>query len=152
MLFDHPDFDDHREVRFVADSTTGLRAILAVHRTRGGRPGVGGIRFRPYGSDEEALTDALRLSRSMTYKAVLAGLPVGGAKGERNPSRNASMNSSVVRSKWGWGAQGPQGLPTDDCRCRSDWKYSQSPSGFQTGVELNVRSVVNSSLVWSIGL
>lgn len=78
-VFDHIEFDDHLRVTFVADPDTGLRAINAVHRLVGGRSG-GGIRFRPYADDAEALTDVLRLSRAMTYKMVLAGLPVGGAK------------------------------------------------------------------------
>jgi leucine dehydrogenase len=79
MLFDHPDYDDHEQVTFVDDAETGLRAINAIHRGRGMTAG-GGVRFRPYGSDTEALTDVLRLSKAMTYKMVLAGLPMGGAK------------------------------------------------------------------------
>lgn len=79
MLFDHPEFDGHGQVQFIADSASGLRAILAVHRVREGRS-VGGVRMRAYGSDVEALTDALRLSKAMTVKAALADLPFGGAK------------------------------------------------------------------------
>jgi leucine dehydrogenase len=78
-LFDHPEFADHERVIHVADRDTGLRAIIAIHdRTLG--PSVGGCRVYPYASDAEALTDVLRLSRGMTYKTALAGLPFGGAK------------------------------------------------------------------------
>lgn len=77
--FAHSEFDAHLRVSFVADADTGLRAIHAIHRTVEGRA-AGGIRFRPYASDDAALTDVLRLSRAMTYKMALAGLPVGGAK------------------------------------------------------------------------
>lgn len=79
MVFDHVEFDDHEQVMFVNDGHVGLRAIVAIHRSRGTTAG-GGVRFRPYNNDDEAVTDVLRLSRAMTYKMVLARLPVGGAK------------------------------------------------------------------------
>ena len=77
MIFDHPEYDRHAQITFVNDETTGLAAINAIHRDRGTTSG-GGVRFRPYRSDAEALTDVLRLSKAMTYKMVLAGLPMGG--------------------------------------------------------------------------
>ena len=78
-VFSHPEFDAHEQVSFRDDSVSGLRAIIAVHNTRLGRA-LGGCRMWPYASDAEALTDVLRLSRGMTYKAALAGLPQGGGK------------------------------------------------------------------------
>lgn len=57
----------------------GVKSIIAVHNTRLG-PALGGLRFYPYHSDEEALTDVLRLSEGMTYKSALASLPLGGGK------------------------------------------------------------------------
>jgi len=79
MAFDHPDFDGHERVCHVHDAASGLSAIIAIHRALGGRA-VGGVRFRPYPDARAALTDVLRLSRAMTYKAVLADLPMGGGK------------------------------------------------------------------------
>lgn len=78
-VFSHPEFDAHELVAFHHDSKTGLRAIIAVHNTQLGK-GLGGCRMWPYKSDAEALTDVLRLSRGMTYKAALAGLNQGGGK------------------------------------------------------------------------
>jgi leucine dehydrogenase len=78
-LFSHTHYDGHERVLHWADRASGLRAIVAIHRVRNGRA-VGGCRARDYASDEEALTDVLRLSRGMTYKTALAGLPYGGAK------------------------------------------------------------------------
>jgi leucine dehydrogenase len=78
-MFHHPDFDDHEQVVFARDVTSGLRAIVAVHSTLCG-PAFGGCRIWPYRSDDEALTDALRLSRGMTYKATICALPYGGGK------------------------------------------------------------------------
>jgi leucine dehydrogenase len=69
----------HEEVVMCSDPSVGYRGILAVHSTRLG-PALGGTRFWQYASDEEAITDALRLSRGMTYKNAVAGLPLGGGK------------------------------------------------------------------------
>ena len=74
-----PDFDEHEEIHFVTDEKSGLKAIIAVHSTHLG-PAAGGVRFWHYAEDSEALTDALRLSRGMSYKNAMAGLPLGGGK------------------------------------------------------------------------
>jgi valine dehydrogenase (NAD+) len=71
--------DDHEQVLFGNDPETGLRCIIAIHSTALG-PALGGTRFYPYASEEEALVDVLRLSRAMTYKAACAGLDLGGGK------------------------------------------------------------------------
>jgi leucine dehydrogenase len=77
-VFDHLD-GEYEEVVFFHDPPTGLRAIVAIHSTTLG-PALGGTRFYPFESEDEALTDVLRLSRGMTYKAAAAGLDLGGGK------------------------------------------------------------------------
>jgi leucine dehydrogenase len=79
MLFDLPDFDNHERVLFGKDAATGLSCIIAVHSTTLG-PACGGCRMWAYANDAEALRDALRLSRGMSYKNAMAGLPLGGGK------------------------------------------------------------------------
>ena len=79
MVFSHPEFDDHQLVEFITDEAAGLRAIIAIHSTVLG-PAGGGIRFHPYPTAAEALTDALRLSRAMTAKMAIGMVPMGGAK------------------------------------------------------------------------
>ena len=74
-----PDFDAHEEIHFVTDEKSGLKAIIAVHSTHLG-PAGGGARFWHYPQDGDAITDALRLSRGMSYKNAMAGLPLGGGK------------------------------------------------------------------------
>lgn len=74
-----PDFDEHEAIHFFTDNQCGLKAIIAVHSTHLG-PAAGGARFWHYAKDEEALVDALRLSRGMSYKNAMAGLPLGGGK------------------------------------------------------------------------
>jgi len=78
-VFSHREFDNHQQVAFFKDKKTGLKAIIAVHNTNLG-PALGGCRMWPYATDEEALTDVLRLSRGMTYKSALANLKLGGGK------------------------------------------------------------------------
>ncbi|WP_437324150.1 Leu/Phe/Val dehydrogenase [Sorangium sp. So ce381] len=69
----------HEQVLLCADEPAGYRAIIAIHSTALG-PALGGTRLLGYASDEDALVDALRLSRGMTYKNALAGMDVGGGK------------------------------------------------------------------------
>jgi leucine dehydrogenase len=78
-VFDHPEFDAHEQVVFCNDKKSGLQAIIAIHNMNRG-PALGGCRRWAYATGEEALTDVLRLSRGMTYKAALAELPFGGGK------------------------------------------------------------------------
>jgi leucine dehydrogenase len=78
-VWDQPDFDDHEMVQIVTDRASGLRAIVALHSTHLG-PGAGGTRFWHYADSSSAVRDALRLSRGMSYKNAMAGLPVGGGK------------------------------------------------------------------------
>ena len=69
----------HQKVVFCSDPDTGLKAIIAIHDTTLG-PALGGTRMFPYKSEAEAFNDVLRLSRSMTYKAAITGLNLGGGK------------------------------------------------------------------------
>jgi leucine dehydrogenase len=78
-VWDYPDFDDHEGVHLFRDHASGLTAIIAVHSTALG-PAVGGTRFWRYADKGDAVTDALRLSRGMSYKNAMAGLPAGGGK------------------------------------------------------------------------
>lgn len=75
-----PDFDDHEGVHLFSDPGSGLRAVIAVHSTKLG-PAAGGVRFWRYANETDAITDALRLSRGMSFKNAMAGLELGGGKG-----------------------------------------------------------------------
>ena len=91
------------------DDETGLRAIIAVHNTNLG-PALGGVRMWPYTSDSEAVRDVLRLSRGMTYKSALAGLPFGGGMsvkagiveiGRINDAAGGLLSSSTTVADFG---------------------------------------------------
>ncbi len=91
---DIPDFEEVIEVK---DPSCGLHAFIAVHDTTFG-PALGGTRFLPYDTREEALEDVLRLARGMTYKSTLAHLKVGGGKSTviydpKNPKSKELLHS-----------------------------------------------------------
>ncbi|MCP9223591.1 amino acid dehydrogenase [Erythrobacter sp. LQ02-29] len=97
-----PDYDDHELVELVRDPHSGLTAIIAVHSTHLG-PGAGGTRFWHYAEPKDAMRDALRLSRGMSYKNAMAGLPMGGGKaviladedGTKTPDLLAAFGDAV---------------------------------------------------------
>ena len=78
-LWDLTDFDHHESVHLFDDAKTGLQAIIAIHSTHKG-PAAGGTRFWHYADKGAAITDSLRLSRGMSFKNAMAGLPAGGGK------------------------------------------------------------------------
>ncbi|HEY9427163.1 MAG TPA: Glu/Leu/Phe/Val dehydrogenase [Gemmatimonadaceae bacterium] len=78
-IFDRIAEMGHEQLVISSDPSAGYRGIVAIHSTTLG-PALGGTRFWSYASDEEAIIDALRLSRGMTYKNAVAGLNLGGGK------------------------------------------------------------------------
>ena len=78
-VFGQLSFDNHEQIVFCNDKDTGLKAIIGIHNTVLG-PALGGTRMWQYNNEWEALNDALRLSRGMTFKSAVAGLNLGGGK------------------------------------------------------------------------
>ncbi len=78
-VFHSSDFDHHEQVTYFCNEKSGLKLIVAIHNTHRG-PALGGCRIWCYLNEEEAIRDALRLAKGMTYKAAMANLPVGGGK------------------------------------------------------------------------
>ena len=103
-LWDLPDYDDHEVVHFVRDHASGLSAIIALHSTHLG-PAAGGTRFWHYADKTNAVKDVLRLSRGMSYKNAMAGLPMGGGKAviladedrTKTPAMLAAFGDAVER-------------------------------------------------------
>ena len=93
-IINHNTGTDHERVLSCRDEANGYHGIIAIHSTRLG-PALGGARFWNYASQEDALFDVLRLSRGMTYKNALAGLPFGGGKsiiiGDNRTTRRAEL-------------------------------------------------------------
>src|SRR5262252_10492408 len=99
-VFDLREFDGHELVLFGHDEPTGLRAVIAIHSTVLG-PAAGGCRMRPYATTAEAVADVLRLSRGMSYKNAMAGLPFGGGKaviiGDSRKAKTAELFEAFGR-------------------------------------------------------
>jgi len=89
--------DEYEQVVFSHEGTSGLRAIIAIHSTRLG-PALGGTRFYPYGNEDEAIEDVLRLARGMTYKAAAAGLDLGGGKAVIIGNPAVDKSEALLRS------------------------------------------------------
>jgi leucine dehydrogenase len=92
-----PDFDDHEAIQFITNDEYGLRAIIAIHSTHLG-PAAGGARFWHYAKNEDALVDALRLSRGMSYKNAMAGLPLGGGKSVILANQDRSKSPDLLHA------------------------------------------------------
>lgn len=99
-IFDYMQKYDYEQLVFCQDEASGLKAIIAIHDTTLG-PALGGCRMWTYASDEDAIEDALRLARGMTYKAAAAGLNLGGGKtviiGNPRTEKNEAMFRALGR-------------------------------------------------------
>jgi leucine dehydrogenase len=111
----------HEEVVLVRERRSGLVAVIAIHDSRLG-PAVGGTRMRPYPSLDDAVADALRLSRAMTYKTALAELPYGGGKAvivgdparDKSRERLRAYGAAVERLGGRFFTAGDMGIGPDD--------------------------------------
>lgn len=88
---------EHEQVVYGYDRASGLKAIIALHNTALG-PGFGGTRIMKYASDQDALTDVLRLSRAMTYKNSAAGIDFGGGKAVIVADARKEKNEDLLRA------------------------------------------------------
>ncbi len=98
---DFSEFDDHRFVAYLQDEASGLEGFIVIHRSNPSIPSFGATRLWQYGSLNEALQDALRLSRLMSYKSAMAGLDCGGAKGviiDKVGNRDEKKRKELFRS------------------------------------------------------
>ncbi|MCR2806608.1 Leu/Phe/Val dehydrogenase [Paenibacillus soyae] len=87
--------EHYEQLIFLQDRAIGFKAVIAVHHTKLG-PALGGCRMMHYASEEEAVQDALRLARGMTYKSALAGIPYGGGKAVMLEQPGAAVHREVL--------------------------------------------------------
>ena len=95
-IFDEVAGMGHEQIVFCYDKPTGLKAIIGIHNTVLG-PALGGTRMWNYESQQEALTDVLRLSRGMTFKAAISGLNLGGGKAVIIGDAGSMKNEAMLR-------------------------------------------------------
>ncbi|HMP62722.1 MAG TPA: Glu/Leu/Phe/Val dehydrogenase dimerization domain-containing protein, partial [Phenylobacterium sp.] len=136
-LFDSPDFEGHEAVHAFSDAATGLKCIIAVHSTARG-PAAGGCRMWPFASAEDALQDALRLSRAMSYKNAMADLDLGGGKaviiGDSRTQKTPALFEAFGRAVEAvvgayWAAEEGGVSPADLMHVRRQTRYVAGPEG-----------------------
>ncbi len=152
-IFGQMDRREHEEVVFCHDQTVGLRAIIAIHDTTLG-PALGGCRMWPYGSEEEALKDVLRLSRGMTYKAAAAGLNLGGGKaviiGDPKTMKSEAFFRSFGRFVDGLG--GRYITAEDVGTSVSDMEWVRVETNYVTGIDEVIGGSGDPSPVTALGV
>ncbi len=125
----------HEQVMFCTDPNTGLNAIIAIHNTTLG-PSLGGTRLWNYNNHDEAITDALRLSRGMTYKSAISGLNLGGGKAVLIGDASKLKNEAYWR-RYGRFVNnlGGKYITAEDVNTSSkDMEYISMETKFVTGV------------------
>jgi leucine dehydrogenase len=129
-VFASPAFDDHEQVVFFFDRGSDLKAIVALHDTTLG-PAIGGCRMWPYASEAEALTDVLRLSKGMTYKAAMTSLPFGGGKtviiGNPRTGRSEALFRALGRAIDSLGGRYYTGEDVGTSPTDMDWASAETP-------------------------
>ncbi len=127
--------NNHEQVVFCNDNETGLKAIVAIHNTVLG-PSLGGTRMWPYKNEMEALTDALRLSRGMSYKSSLAGLNLGGGKAVIIGDAKTQKNEALMRrfGKFIDSLSGKYITAEDVGMSTKDMEYIKMETDFVTGL------------------
>ena len=152
-IFDEIERKDHEQVVFCSDKDSNLRAIIAIHNTTLG-PALGGTRMWMYDSSEDALRDALRLSRGMTYKAAVAGLNLGGGKAVIIGDPNKDKNEGLFRA-YGRFVEGLAGryITAEDVGTSvSDMEWVQMETKYVTGIDRAIGGGGDPSPVTAFGV
>lgn len=152
-LFAAMERDDYEEVLFCQDKASGLKAIIAIHDTTLG-PALGGTRMWTYASEEEAVVDALRLAKGMTYKNAVAGLNLGGGKtviiGDPKKDKNEAMFRAFGR--YIQGLNGRYITAEDVGTTEEDMDIIHQETDFVTGISASYGSSGNPSPATAFGV
>ncbi len=143
----------YEEVLFCTDPGAGLRAIIAIHDTTLG-PGCGGVRIWPYASEDEALQDALRLSRAMTYKSAAADIPLGGGKAVIIADSRTDKTEALMRAYGRFvDTLGGRYLTTTDVGSTSrDLEYIHQETEYVKGLPTTAGGSGDTSIMTGLGL
>ena len=145
--------NNHEQVLFCNDNETGLKAIIAIHSTILG-PSLGGTRMWMYKNEMEALTDALRLSRGMTYKSSVAGLNLGGGKAVIIGDSKTQKSEALMRrfGKFINSLAGKYITAEDVGISTKDMEYIKMETDFVTGLPENMGGSGDPSPVTAYGV
>lgn len=145
--------NNHEQLVFCNDNETGLKAIVAIHNTVLG-PSLGGTRMWNYKNEMEAITDALRLSRGMTYKSSLAGLNLGGGKAVIIGDSKTQKSEALMR-RFGKFINSLSGkyITAEDVGVNTkDMEYIKMETNYVTGLPVNMGGSGDPSPVTAYGV
>ena len=133
-------YDGYEQIALNKDEESGLQAIIAIHSTRLG-PAVGGCRMFPYPVQADALQDVLRLSRGMTYKSALAGLPFGGGKSVIIGDPRQDKSDALLHAMGDFVEQlgGSYLIAEDSGTSPADMQEIAQRTSFVTGIDQSIR-------------
>ena len=145
--------EGHEQLVVVSDAGSGLKAIIAIHDTTLG-PACGGTRIWPYKSEQEAVWDALRLSRAMTYKAAAADLPLGGGKGVIIADSHNGKTEALLRAYGRFvDTLGGRYLTTTDVGSTGrDMEYIKQETDYVVGLPTNSGGSGDTSIMTGLGI
>ncbi|MCK5699784.1 MAG: Glu/Leu/Phe/Val dehydrogenase, partial [Cyclobacteriaceae bacterium] len=145
--------NDHEQVVFCNDNETGLKAIIGIHNTVLG-PALGGTRMWNYISDSEALNDALRLARGMTYKAAISGLNLGGGKAVIIGDADKQKNETFLRrfGRFVESLNGKYVTAQDVNMSENDMKYISMETKHVTGLSESIGGAGDPSPMTAYGV
>ncbi len=152
-ILDHMSAHGHEQLVVCSDPEVGLKAVIAVHDTTLG-PAGGGTRMWPYKTEMEAMEDALRLSRAMTYKAAAADLPLGGGKGVIIGDFHTQKTEALLRA---YGAfvdtlSGRYITTTDVGTTSRDMEYVSQETNYVVGLPVTVGGSGDTSIMTGLGI
>ena len=153
QLFDYMGKYGYEQLVMCSDPASGLRAVIAIHDTTLG-PACGGTRIWPYATEEEALGDALRLSRAMTYKSATAGLSMGGGKGVIIADPNSQKTEALLRSYGRFvDTLGGRYLTTTDVGSTGrDLEFVSQETDYVVGLPLSLGGSGDTSIMTGLGV
>jgi leucine dehydrogenase len=145
--------NDHEQVVFCSNRLAGLQAIIAIHDTSLG-PALGGTRMWTYTTTDDALKDALRLSRGMTYKASVAGLNLGGGKAViiGDPKKDKTEDMFRVFGRFVEGLAGRYITAEDVGTDEVDMEYVRMETKYVTGISRTLGGSGDPSTVTAYGV
>ncbi len=145
--------EGHEQLVVVSDAGSGLKAIIAIHDTTLG-PACGGTRIWPYKTEQEAIRDALRLSRAMTYKSAAAGLPLGGGKGVIIADSHTEKTEALVRAYGRFvDTLGGRYLTTTDVGSTGrDMEYIKQETDYVVGLPTTAGGSGDTSIMTGLGI
>ncbi len=153
QLFNYMSESGHEQLAMCSDPNSGLKAIISIHDTTLG-PACGGTRIWPYATEEDALEDALRLSRAMTYKSATAGLNMGGGKGVIIADPNTEKTEALLRAYGRFvDTLGGRYLTTTDVGSTGrDLEFVSQETGYVVGLPLSLGGSGDTSIMTGLGV